>query len=138
MFSDFQLLLDKVHKDHKGLDKCKLRLERVPICTSILVTGLKSETSHDALHLYFENEKRSGGKDVSHVERKSKDKAIVSFEDPGSKKVNCNTRYFTGGGFRKFRKGRSPLDHPLNPPVLFNTKCLHISSVTTTVTILLP
>lgn len=90
MFSDFQLLLEKVHKDRKGLNKCKLRLERVPICTSILVTGLSGETSHDAIHHYFENERKSGGKGVRHVERKGKDKAIVYFEDPGSKKTVLN------------------------------------------------
>ena len=87
MFSDFQLLLERVHKDRKGLNKCKLRLERVPICTSVLVTGLRSETSHDAIHYYFENERKSGGKYVRHVERKAKDKAIVYFEDPESKRT---------------------------------------------------
>ena len=88
LLSDFQLLFDKVHKDTKGLDKSKPRLERVPICSSILVTGLKDETSDDTIELYFENEKRSGGKDVSRVERKGKDEALVSFQDPASKKFN--------------------------------------------------
>lgn len=106
MFSDFRLLLDKVHKDPKGLDKCKLRLERVPICTSILVTGLRDKTSQDAIQLYSENKKRSGGEDVSHVERKGKDKAIVSFEDPGSKEFNYNTVLYR---IQKIQKGpRSP------------------------------
>lgn len=91
-----------MHKDPKGLDKCKLRLERVPICTSLLVTGLRNETSQDAIQLYFENMKRSGGKDVSHVERKGKDKAIVSFEDPGCKELNYNTVLYR---IQKIQKG---------------------------------
>jgi len=74
-----------VHKDAKGLAGKRLRLELVPICTSILVTGLKKETSDDTIQLYFENEKRGGGKDVSKMERKGKDEVLVHFEDPSSK-----------------------------------------------------
>lgn len=61
-------------------------MDRVPICSCVLVTGLKKETTDDTIELYFENEKRSGGKDVSQVERKGKDQALVYFEDPSSKK----------------------------------------------------
>ena len=57
----------------------------MPICSCILVTGLKEETTDDTIALYFENEKRSGGQDVSQVERKGKDQALVYFEDPSSK-----------------------------------------------------
>lgn len=87
MFSDFQTLFDKVHKDKKGLEGRNLRLERVPVCTSILVTGLRDESTNDTIQLYFENEKRSGGSDVSKVERIWKDEAVVSFEDPSSKET---------------------------------------------------
>ena len=72
-------------KDRKGLEGKKPHLERVPICSCILVTGLKKETTDDTIELYFDNEKRSGGKDVSQVERKGKDEALVYFEDASSK-----------------------------------------------------
>ena len=85
-FSDFSTLFGKVHKDNKGVEGSKPRLERVPVCTCIQVTGLKVESSDDTIWLYFENEKRSGGKDVQMVERKWKDEALVFFEDPSSKK----------------------------------------------------
>ena len=85
-FSDFESLLHKVGKDRKGLEGKKPRLERVPVCSCILVTGLNKETTDDTIELYFENEKRSGGRYVSQVERKSKDQALVYFEDPSSKK----------------------------------------------------
>ena len=88
MFSDFQTLIDKVHKDKKGLEGRKPRLERVPVCTSILVTGLRDESTDDTIHLYFENRKRSGGSDVIKVERVWKDEAVVSFEDSSSKLGN--------------------------------------------------
>lgn len=84
-FSDYESLFRKVNKDRKGLEGKKPQLQRVPICSCILVTGLKKETTDDKIELYFENEKRSGGKDVSQVERKGKDQALVYFEDPSSK-----------------------------------------------------
>ena len=83
--SDFESLFRKVSKDRKGLVGKKLHLERVPICSCVLVTGLKKEITDDTFELYFDNEKRSGGKDVSHVERRGKDQAFVYFEDPSSK-----------------------------------------------------
>jgi len=85
LFSDFELLFRKVSKDKKGLEGRKPHLKRVPICSCILVTGLKQETTDDTIGVYFENEKRSGGKDVSQVERKGKDQALVYFKDPSSK-----------------------------------------------------
>ena len=85
-FLDFESLFHKVSNDKKGLEGKKPRLERVPVCSCILVTGLKKETTDDTIQLYFENEKRSGGKDVSEVERFRKDQALVHFEDPNSKK----------------------------------------------------
>ena len=87
LLSDFQTLFDKVHNDTKGLEGRKLRLERVPVCTSILVTGLRDDSTDDTIQVYFENEKRSGGSDVSKVERIWKDKAVVSFEDSSSKET---------------------------------------------------
>ena len=93
-----------MHKDTKGLEGKKPRLELVPICTSILVTGLKKETSDDTIQLYFENEKRSGGNDVSKVERKGKDEALVHFEDPSSKNFKLifeNTKVISSKLVRK-------------------------------------
>ena len=90
LFSDFPTLLDKVHKDNKGVEGSKPRLERVPVCTCIQVTGLKEKSSDDTIWLYFENEKRSGGKDVQMVERKWKDEVLVFFEDHSSEKSIIN------------------------------------------------
>ena len=84
--SDFESLLHKVNNDKKGLEGKKPRLERVPVCSCILVTGLKRESSDHTIDLYFDNEKRSGGRDVSRVERIRKDQALVHFEDHTSKK----------------------------------------------------
>lgn len=84
--SDFESLLHNVNKDKKGLRGEKPRLERVPVCSCILVTGLKKESTDITIDLYFENVKRSGGRDVCRVERIREDQAVVHFEDHTSKK----------------------------------------------------
>lgn len=66
-----------------------LQLERVPICNCIYVKGLMCEETLElttVIQLYFESEKRSGGGDVSTVERIGKDEVLVYFEDHSSKK----------------------------------------------------
>lgn len=66
-----------------------LQLERVPICNCIYVKGLMCEETLQLTTItqfYFENEKRSGGGNVSTVERIGKDEVLVHFEDPSSKK----------------------------------------------------
>lgn len=60
-------------------------MERVPVCSCVMVTGLNEKTTDDTIQLYFENTRRSGGNIVKHVERKTKDSAIVYFGDPKSK-----------------------------------------------------
>ena len=82
---DFESLFRKVSKDRKLLEGMKPHLERVPICSCVLVTGLKKETTDNTIELYFDNEKRSGGKDVTLVERRGKDQALIYFQDPSSK-----------------------------------------------------
>ncbi|KAL9974244.1 hypothetical protein ACROYT_G011259 [Oculina patagonica] len=83
---DFGALFDKVKKDTRGLQGCKLELERVPICKCIKVSGLKKETSKDAIELYFESEKKAGGNRVIDIKREenSGDKALIIFHDPSS------------------------------------------------------
>lgn len=83
--SDFAVLFYKVTNDRIGLEGKHVRLDRVPICSCIKVKGLRTETSCDAIEIYFENSRRSGGGHVSHVERIEKDQVLVYFENPFSK-----------------------------------------------------
>ncbi|CAH3042637.1 unnamed protein product [Pocillopora meandrina] len=77
---DFESLFSKVHGNNKGPEGSKLRLERIPVCSSILVDGLNENTCKDTIQLYFESNRRSGGDIVSHVERITKSSAVVHFE----------------------------------------------------------
>lgn len=86
MLSDFPTIFNKVHKDSKGFEGRTLRLERVPACTCIQVTGLSERSLNDTIDFYFDDEKRSGGNGVLKVERLWKNEALVVFEDPSSKK----------------------------------------------------
>lgn len=60
-------------------------MEHVPVCSCVLVSALRDETTEETIQLYFEN-KRSGGNVVNKVERETKNSALVYFQDPSSKK----------------------------------------------------
>ena len=61
-------------------------MEHAPVCSCVLVSGLKDDTTDDTVNLYFEN-KRSCGNAVSKIERTTKSSALVYFEEPSSKKT---------------------------------------------------
>ncbi|KAL3865237.1 hypothetical protein ACJMK2_006852, partial [Sinanodonta woodiana] len=59
-----------------------LKVERVAISNCILVQNLQPSSSHDAILLYFENERRSGGGDVERVEMKTEERyCLIYFEE---------------------------------------------------------
>ena len=77
---DFSRIKSKGEK--RGLDSAKVSIEQVPVSTSIVVSGISDDTSHDAIELYFENRRHSGGP-VERVEFTPKSgRAVVVFEDP--------------------------------------------------------
>ena len=82
---DFKSLFCNISGDERGLEGSKLSLEHVPVCSCVLVSGLKDDTTEDTIQLYFEN-KRSGSNAVNKVERETKNSALVYFADPSSKK----------------------------------------------------
>lgn len=97
-----------------------LQLERVPICNCIYVKGLMYEETLQLTTItrfYFENEKRSGGGNVSTVERIGKDEVLVHFEDPSSKKCVLLSNFFIRESIRNFNipsTGTPP--PPSHPP----------------------
>ena len=81
-FKDFNTAKQRVAD--RVLDGSSLSIERVPVCSSIMVSGLSTKTSHDGLENYF-SLPRIGG-DVSKIEfKKGDDHAIVTFEDSTGK-----------------------------------------------------
>ncbi|KAK2554340.1 Protein mono-ADP-ribosyltransferase PARP14 [Acropora cervicornis] len=86
-----------VFDSEPGVEGRRLRLERVPVCTCVQVTGLSERSSNDTIDFYFDNERRSGGKDVVKVERLWKDEALVSFEDPSSVQNAIRRRHVLEG-----------------------------------------
>ena len=55
------------------------------MCRSVLVQGISKDTTKDAILLYFENKRSSGGP-VEKVEfKEGEDYAVVYFTDPKSK-----------------------------------------------------
>ena len=68
--------------EERGLDSAKVIIEQVPVCTSIVVSGISDNTTCDAIELYFESPKYGGGP-VKRVEFIPKSgRAVVVFQDP--------------------------------------------------------
>ena len=83
----------KQKSQRRQLDSARVVLERVEVCSSILVKGFSGKTTKDALCLYFENTKRSAGGTVEKVDLKSGDKhAVVHFSDPKGKQLQIASR----------------------------------------------
>ena len=77
---DFSRIKTKGEK--RGLNSAKVAIEHVPVCKSILVSGISDNTTHDAIELHFESRRNSGGPVESiHFVPKS-GRAVVVFEDP--------------------------------------------------------
>ena len=82
----FLFILDfsriKTKGEKRGLNSAKIIIEQVPVCTSIVVSGISDDTTHDAIELHFESRRNSGGpvKTVHYVPKSGR--AVVVFEDP--------------------------------------------------------
>lgn len=85
-FRIFLIILDfsriKTKGEKRGLDSAKVVIEQVPVCTSIVVSGISENTTHDAIELHFESRRNSGGpvKSVHFVPKSGR--AVVVFQDP--------------------------------------------------------
>ena len=75
-----------VLKTQKALDGAVLKISFPPVCNSVLVSGLSSNTTKGTIEMYFERQSNGGGKiygDIIH--QKHKRIAVVSFCDPDGK-----------------------------------------------------
>ena len=81
MFYHLDFSIIKTKGEERGLDSAKVTIEQVPVCTSIVVSGISDNTTRDAIELYFEN-RRNGGGPVERVELLKDGRAVVVFQDP--------------------------------------------------------
>ncbi|XP_068707161.1 protein mono-ADP-ribosyltransferase PARP14-like [Montipora foliosa] len=72
----------KTKGEQRGLDSAKLSIERVPICKSILVSGISDDTTHDAIELFFESPRNNGGPVEKVRFQPESGSAVVVFQDP--------------------------------------------------------
>jgi hypothetical protein len=73
-------------ENEKPLEGAVLKISNPPVCNTILITGLKRNTTKDLIEMYFENRRNGGGKIYGDViYQKEKAKAVVSFCDPHGK-----------------------------------------------------
>ena len=67
-------------------------MKRVPISNCICVSGFSKNTSESTLENYFDNTKKSGGKDVTDVKFNDEDNTcLVYFEDHTGAKDYCSS-----------------------------------------------
>ena len=64
------------------MDSAKVSIEQVPVCTSIVVSGISDNTTHDAIELHFESPRNNGGPVESVQFVPNSGRAVVVFQDP--------------------------------------------------------
>ena len=81
MFYHLDFSKIKTKGEERGVDSARVNIEQVPVATSILVSGISDDTTHDAIELYFESS-RSGGGPVERVDFIPQGgRAVVVFQD---------------------------------------------------------
>ena len=63
------------------MNTCRVTLHRVPICKSILVSGISDDTTHHSIELYFESLRNSGGPVEKVLFKPKSGRAVVVFQD---------------------------------------------------------
>ncbi|XP_067657069.1 protein mono-ADP-ribosyltransferase PARP14-like [Haliotis asinina] len=74
-FKDFTRLSESVRK--REFMKATLEVREVPQTTSITVRNIPEHTTEDAVSMYFENSKRSGGGEVEEVILNASERSVV-------------------------------------------------------------
>ena len=82
--SDYNKIKTRVEKI--SLDSAKISIERVPICKSILVSGIASDTTHAIIELFFESARNNGGPLQKVRFQPETGCALVVFQDTGGKR----------------------------------------------------
>ena len=89
--TDFEIIIEKINKNPKGLEGSKPRVKRAPVCLSVLVTGLSKKATGETIQLYFEH-KKGGGGDVDRLEyEEGTQTAVLYFKDPKGRMLSCGS-----------------------------------------------
>ena len=76
------------------MDSARVRIQRVPVCRSILVSGISEDTTQDAIELCFESLRNNGGP-VEKVRFKPKSgRAVVVFQNSSGQNSNAALMLF--------------------------------------------
>ena len=71
------------------MDSARVTIQQVPVCRSILVSGISENTTQDAIELCFESPRNNGGP-VETVRFKPKsDRAVVVFQNSTGQNSNA-------------------------------------------------
>ena len=84
---DFHKIKEKGEK--RGMDSAGVTIQRVPVCRSILVSGISEDTTQDAIELFFESPRYNGGPVETVRFKPESGRAVVVFQNSTGQNSNA-------------------------------------------------
>ena len=63
------------------MDSARVTIQRLPVCRSILVSGISDDTTEDAIELFFESPRNNGGPVETVRFKPESGQAVVVFQN---------------------------------------------------------
>ena len=63
------------------MDSARVTIQRLPVCRSILVSGISEDTTQDAIELFFESPRNNGGPVETVRFKPESGRAVVVFQN---------------------------------------------------------
>ena len=71
------------------MDSARVTIQQVPVCRSILVSGISENTTQDAIELFFESARNHGGPVETVRFKPESDRAVVVFQNSTGQNSNA-------------------------------------------------
>ena len=71
------------------MDSARVTIQQVPVCRSILVSGISEDTTQDAIELFFESPRNNGGPVETVRFKPESDRAVVVFQNSTGQNSNA-------------------------------------------------
>ena len=75
--------------ERRGMDSARVTIQRLPVCRSILVSGISEDTTQDAIELCFESPRNNGGPVETVRFKPESGRAVVVFQNSSGQNSNA-------------------------------------------------
>ena len=75
--------------ERRGMDSARITIQRLPVCRSILVSGISEDTTQDAIELCFESPRNNGGPVETVRFKPESGRAVVVFQNSSGQNSNA-------------------------------------------------